>query len=100
VAVAAAGTPVQVVATQTPCSRITFSVPSGNAGIAFVGNSKVSHSTGAGVIRELAQTATGAIDDQLTIESQDGANRLDASNYWMDVATSGDALYVTYWVGA
>lgn len=99
VAVTTAGTPKQVAATQTPCSRITFSVLSGNTGKTYVGVKGLTHSSGVGVIRELAAAATGAVDDQLTIESQDGSNRLNAADYWIDAATDGEALYVTYWAG-
>lgn len=86
-----AATPIQPVSTAgTMCRKVVIMAPNANTGNIYVGTASIVGSTGVNVISEVAKGAS-YID-----ESQDGSNRIDASVYWIDVATTGDKVYFTY----
>jgi hypothetical protein len=96
VSVPTAGTPVQLTSDKTIfASKIVFTTVN-IAGRMFVGKAGMNKTTGAGVITEMfPYAASNGAPDRFEIESED-ANLLRVSDYWIDAATNGDGLYVTY----
>lgn len=92
------GTAVRLATAYTPCNRIRLSVVAGLTGKMYFGTATVKSSTLAGVIKEFAANASSGIDDAYELNSADGTNSLDLSQYWIDAAVNGEGLIVAYWV--
>lgn len=92
-----AGTPVQVTTTPTPCSSIRFEAVVANTGNVFVGTAGMKGSTLAGCVKQLQKPAAASpFLDYLEVCAGDGGNTLDASQFWIDAATNGDGVIVSY----
>ncbi len=88
VTVATAGTEQRVVATNVQnVVKLYLSVPTGNTGVVFLGDSTVSSTVG----QIIEKGATREI-------SAPSGEYLDIYNMWVDVATSGDKVNVSYLV--
>lgn len=97
VAVAAAGTPVQVTTnfsstpgyTDLQSNKITLQALSGNTGKVYVGFSNMNKATGAGVLAELNQ------GDFWSITDPSAANVFDVTKFYIDADNNGDAVYAS-----
>ena len=95
--VPSAGTPVQLTADNSiACvSMLIKALPSNSGPSVYVGRAAAFNpSTGANLIVDI----NGA-DQSFLIQAPDNTNRIVPAQYWVDAATSGDKLLVTYWVG-
>ena len=97
ITVPTAGTPVQL--TTDPsivCVSLLIKALPSNAGPSvYVGRAANFNATsGADLIADI----NGA-DQSLLVQAPDNTNRIAPSQYWVDAASSGDKLLVTYWVG-
>jgi hypothetical protein len=89
VTVTTAGTRVQITATDTPVSSVIFTAPAANAGKIFIGDSSVSSSRG-------IEVAAGS---SVTINEDNSGRKGDEfilSDFYVDAATSGDKVKVSY----
>jgi|SRR5215813_6412545 len=97
ITVPTAGTPVQLTTDQSiACVSLLIKALPSNAGpTVYVGRAaNFSSSSGADLISDI----NGA-DQSFLVQASDNANRVVPAQYWVDAATSGDKLLVTYWVG-
>ena len=86
VTVAAAGTRVQVSATNVACFTVTVQSPSTNSGIIYLGGKTVSSTNGQEIISP---------GDSFTFPPGE-SNCYSLSDFWVDAATSGDKAKVMY----
>ena len=101
--ISVSATPAQVAAPTADSAglvrRIHIEPLAANTGGAIqVGTASIVAATGAGVIRELAKPAAGAILDQYDEVEQGGNNRIDPTLYWL-TGTAGDKAKVTLYIG-
>jgi hypothetical protein len=54
-------------------------------------------STLAGVVRVLAPNSTSGLSENFLIESTDGADTLNLSQYFVDMDVANEGLLVSYW---
>lgn len=94
IAVTTAGTPVQITTTPTFCHAIIVSQDISNTGAAHFGTSTLVVSTLVGVVKSFLKPGTTALADTLILKSP-GGNLLNAADYWIDVAVSGEGLLVS-----
>jgi hypothetical protein len=90
VTVTTAGTRVQISSTQTPVYSVVFSAPAANSGAIYIGDSNVA--AGRGV--EMAKGTSFTISGDVT--SRSGQEELFLSDFYVDAATSGDKVNVSY----
>ena len=96
--VATPGTPVPLSADPTArAAKILFQVIPGLTGKGYIGKSGMVRATLANVIRVLWPNPTGGISDAFYIESQDDADVLNLSAYYIDMDVAGEGLLVSYW---
>src|SRR5258706_4696301 len=97
ITVPTAGTPVQVTTDNSiVCMSLLIRAMASNVGpTIYVGRSpNFNAASGADLIVDI----NGA-DQSFLIQASDNANRIVPAQYWVDAATSGDKLLITYWVG-
>ena len=96
--VATPGTPVPLSADPTVrAAKILFQVIPGLTGKGYIGKSGMVRATLANVVRVLWPNASGGISDAFFIESQDDADVLNLSAYYIDMDVAGEGLLVSYW---
>jgi hypothetical protein len=96
--VATPGTPVPLSADPTlRAAKILFQVIPGLTGKGYIGKSGMVRATLANVIRVLWPNPSGGISDAFFIESQDDADVLNVSSYFIDMDVAGEGLLVSYW---
>jgi len=96
--VAAPGTPVPLSADPTVrAAKILIQVIPGLTGKGYVGKSGMVRATLANVVRVLWPNASGGISDAFLIESQQDADVLNVSTYYIDMDVAGEGLLVSYW---
>jgi hypothetical protein len=96
--VATPGTPVPLSADPTVrAAKILFQVIPGLTGKGYIGKSGMVRATLANVIRVLWPNPSGGISDAFFIESQDDADVLNVSSYFIDMDVAGEGLLVSYW---
>src|SRR5216684_4149193 len=96
--VATPGTLVPLSANTTlRASKIYFQVIPGLTGKGYIGKSGMVRATLANVIRVLWPNASGGISDAFLIESQQDADVLNVSSYYIDMDVVGEGLLVSYW---
>ena len=78
-------------------AKILIQVIPGLSGKGYVGVKGMDRTTLQGVIRVLWPNATGGLSDQFFIESTDGTNSLNLSEYYIDMDVPGEGMLVTYW---
>jgi hypothetical protein len=96
--VSAPGTPVRL--STDPAQRVSklfFQVIPGLTGKAYIGKPALNKSTLVGVSRILWPNANGGFSDQFFLESQDGSDSIQLSDYAIDVDVAGEGLLVSYW---
>jgi hypothetical protein len=96
--VATPGTPVPLSADPTVrAAKILFQVIPGLTGKAYIGKSGMVRATLVNVVRVLWPNASGGISDAFFIESQQDADVLNVSSYYIDMDVAGEGLLVSYW---
>jgi len=96
--VATPGTPVPLSADPTVrAAKILFQVIPGLTGKGYIGKSGMVRATLANVVRVLWPNASGGISDDFLIESQQDADVLNLSTYYIDMDVAGEGLLVSYW---
>jgi len=96
--VATPGTPVPLSADPTVrAAKILIQVIPGLTGKGYIGKSGMVRATLANVVRVLWPNASGGISDAFFIESQDDADVLNLSAYYIDMDVAGEGLLVSYW---
>jgi len=78
-------------------SKIYFQVIPGLTGKGYIGKSGMVRASLAKVIRVLWPNSAGGISDSFFLESQDDADVLNLSEYYIDMDVAGEGLLVTYW---
>ena len=97
VPVPSAGTPVQLTTDKSiACVSLLIKALASNAGsTVYVGRaSNFNATSGTDLIVDI-----NGVDQSFLVQASDSTNRIIPSQYWVDAATSGDKLLVTYWVG-
>lgn len=97
--VALSATPAALTGLPSPplACRVRVEPAAANTAIAYTGISTINTSTLAGVIHEHIVPSATVIRDVLLIEDQNGANRIDLSQFYF-AGTTGDKLLVTWFV--
>lgn len=92
------GTPVPLSTdpTRRACRLFLQMIP-GLTGKAYVGSPTMTKSTLAGVARVLAPNTSG-IADQFLIETDNGLDEINLSEYALDMDVAGEGVLVSYWV--
>ena len=78
-------------------SKIFFQVIPGLTGKGYIGSPGMNKTTLAGVTRVLWPNASGGICDQFLLETDDGHDDFQLSQYAVDMDVAGEGLLVTYW---
>jgi len=78
-------------------SKLHLQVIPGLTGKTYIGKPGMNKSTLAGVSRILWPNATGGISDHFFLETQDGMDSIQLSDYAIDVDVAGEGLLVAYW---
>lgn len=96
ITVPTAGTPVQLPAYPHGVAAVHVKGLASNAGASvYVGNSATfDKAGGAGLIADLLK----ALNERFVLEMQNAKDQIYPDQFWVDVATSGDKLLVTYFV--
>jgi hypothetical protein len=96
--VATPGTLVPLSANTTlRASKIFFQVIPGLTGKGYIGKSGMVRATLANVIRVLWPNTAGGFSDSFFLESNQDADSLNLSEYYVDMDVAGEGLLVTYW---
>jgi hypothetical protein len=85
-----AGTRVQVTSTSTIITTVVFQAKTTNTGVVIIGDSNVA----AGQGLELSPGETLAITADMSGRS--GGDELDLSDFWLDTATNGNDVKISY----
>ena len=95
ITVAAAGSPVQLPAVSGGVEALMIKALASNlGGTVYVGRaSNFNKTSGTDLIIDL-----NGVGEVFSITTKDANNRIDPVQYWVDAATSGDKLLVTWWV--
>ena len=78
-------------------AKIFAQVIPGLTGKGYLGTSNMVRATLAGVIRVLWPNSGGGISENFLVESTDGTDTLNLSQYFVDMDVAGEGLLVTYW---
>jgi len=96
--VATPGTPVPLSTDPTArASKIYFQVIPGLTGKGYIGKSGMVRATLANVVRVLWPNSGGGFSDSFFLESQQDADVLNLSQYYVDMDVAGEGLLVSYW---
>jgi hypothetical protein len=96
--VAVPGTPVPLTANPAiTASKLFVQAVPGLTGKTYLGTTTMNKATFAGVARVLAPNPTSTFSEYFFLESQDGDNTIQLSQYAIDVAVAGEGMLVTYW---
>jgi hypothetical protein len=78
-------------------AKIFAQVIPGLTGKGYLGTSNMVRATMAGVMRVLWPNAAGGQSENFMLESSDGTDVLNLSQYFVDMDVAGEGLLVTYW---
>jgi hypothetical protein len=90
ITVAAAATRQQVTATSTRVTSIVFQGPAANTGAVYVGDSNVAAARGIEIPKGTSITVTA------DLLGRPGGEEFDLSDFYVDAATTGDKVKVSY----
>jgi hypothetical protein len=96
--VATPGTPIPI--STDPAARVAkihFQVLPGLTGKGYIGKKTMAKAALTNVIRVLAPNPTGGISDSFFLESQQDADVLNLSEYYIDMDVAGEGLLISYW---
>jgi len=92
------GTPVPLSTDPTQqAAKIFAQVVPGLTGKGYLGTSNMIRGTLAGVMRILWPNSGGGFSENFMIESSDGTDTLNLSQYFVDMDVAGEGLLVSYW---
>ena len=91
VTIDAAGTPERAVSGSTACAGLKIHNPHATSKLYICDRSNAVKATGVGVIEVLAGGGTFELGEQ------DGAEKLDLADYWIDADANAQLAYVTHW---
>jgi hypothetical protein len=83
--------------TNQRASKIFVQVVPGLTGKGYLGMAGMVRSTLAGVIRVLWPNTSGGFSENFLIESSDGCDSLNLSQYYVDMDVANEGLLVSYW---
>jgi hypothetical protein len=96
--VAVPGTPVPLATNPAiTCSKLFVQAIPGLTGKTYLGSTTMAKATFAGVARVLAPNPSSTFSEYFFLETQDGTNAIQLSQYAIDVAVAGEGVLVTYW---
>ncbi|HKW96416.1 MAG TPA: hypothetical protein VJN43_01735 [Bryobacteraceae bacterium] len=96
--VATPGTPVPLSTDPTArASKIYFQVIPGLTGKGYIGAKGMVRATLVNVVRVLWPNSAGGFSDSFFLESQQDADVLNLSQYYIDMDVAGEGLLVSYW---
>jgi hypothetical protein len=96
--VATPGTPVALSTDPTQrVARIFAQVVPGLTGKGYLGKSNMIRATLVGVMRILWPNSGGGFSENFMVESADGTDALNLSEYFVDMDVAGEGLLVSYW---
>ena len=96
--VATPGTPVQLSSDPTKrVSKLFIQVIPGLTGKGYIGVAGMTRATLVGVMRVLWPNASGGFSDSFFLESQDGADSINLSAYYIDMDVAAEGLLISYW---
>ena len=78
-------------------AKIFFQAVPGLTGKGYIGMSGLNRSTLQGVLCVLAPNASSGISDSFFLESADGADTLNLSEYFLDMDVAGEGLLISLW---
>jgi len=78
-------------------ARIFAQVIPGLTGKGYLGSSNMIRATLVGVMRVLWPNSAGGFSENFLVESTDGTDSLNLSQYFVDMDVAGEGLLVTYW---
>lgn len=78
-------------------SKIFVQVVPGLTGKGYLGTPGMVRATLAGVVRVLWPNTAGGMSENFLIESSNGTNSLNLSEYVVDMDVAGEGLLVSYW---
>ncbi len=78
-------------------SKIFVQVIPGLTGKGYLGSAGMVRSTLAGVVRVLWPNTSGGPSENFLIESSEGSDLLNLSQYYVDMDVAGEGLLVSYW---
>ena len=78
-------------------AKIFAQVIPGLTGKGYFGTSNMVRATMAGVIRVLWPNSGGGFSENFLVESADGHDSLNLSQYFVDMDVAGEGLLVSYW---
>ena len=78
-------------------AKIFAQVVPGLTGKGYLGTSNMIRGTAAGVMRILWPNTGGGFSENVMLESSDGTDSLNLSQYFVDMDVAGEGLLVTYW---
>jgi hypothetical protein len=92
------GTPVPVSTDPTVrAAKIYFQVLPGLTGKGYIGKKGMVRASLTNVIRVLAPNPTGGLSDSFFLESQQDADVLNLSEYYIDMDVAAEGLLISYW---
>jgi hypothetical protein len=98
VSVAVPGTPVPLTVNPAiTASKIFIQAIPGLTGKTYFGSKSLVKSTLAGVARVLAPNPASGFSENFFLESQDGDNSIQLSEYAIDADVANEGMLVTYW---
>jgi hypothetical protein len=96
--VATPGTPMALSNDPTArAAKISFQVVPGLTGKGYIGKKTMVRASLVNVIRVLSANPTGGISDSFFLESQQDADVLNLSEYYIDMDVAGEGLLISYW---
>ncbi len=78
-------------------SKIFAQAVPGLTGKGYLGRSNMVRASLVGVIRILWPNSGGGFSENMLIESSDGTDSLNLSEYFVDMDVAGEGLLVSYW---
>jgi hypothetical protein len=94
----APGTPVPLSTDATArAAKVFFQVIPGLTGKAYIGAPGMNKTTLAGVARVLWPNSSGGISDQFLIETGNGLDEINLSEYVIDMDVAGEGVLFSYW---
>ena len=78
-------------------SKIFVQVVPGLTGKGYLGTAGLVRGTLANVIRVLWPNTAGGFSENFLLESSDGTDSLNLSQYYVDMDVAGEGLLVSYW---
>ena len=93
----APGTPIPLSTTSQRVSKLLIQMIPGLTGKAYLGNRTMNKTTLAGIARTFWPNQNGGISDSFLLESDDGEDTINLSEYAVDLDVAGEGVLISYW---